>query len=539
MKKDVIILFIKKIQNHDLFYSLMIGILIRYSIALYTIQPNDIIVWFKESLNVIYGLGIYERPYFAYPPIWGYILGVFLKFSSLIFNPREYGYYIKEFHQLDYVTGMVSGFVTTPLFNFLYKTPLIITDIIIGYLIYKVILELKNDKRFAIYAFNLWFFNPLVILVSSYIGKFDNILTLFILLIAIFVYKRNWFFTGISLGLGIFTKIYPIIFLPIILILILVEKITDRYQFKKIILNLLYLFFGIFLTSSIIILPLLFNDEYGRLFSPFTRIETGVGVGGMSIWSVRYLTGHEWIYDWAHTHTKFVISTLFKIQFSLILFITVLFIFKYIKSKEKLITYYIFTLIILISYLTNYTLNPPYLLWIFPLLIILGTYTGFGYNSYKKIMLIIFIYGVISTSAFLLAPLLKNNAPFIIYILEIILILSLLIRIGNIYLNSLLILTISGITFYYAIKGIWSDLAPFAIFTNILDLKNIDEYTIRYISIKGLFNNTVSSDIYLLTGLLVNYCFILVFVSIIKYLWIRDHILINNLKKIMGKVSRK
>src|SRR5712692_9671176 len=55
---------------------LAVGLLVRFLLAPYTAWSNDVATWFHAALSGYYGLGLYERPGFSYPPFWGYCLSV-------------------------------------------------------------------------------------------------------------------------------------------------------------------------------------------------------------------------------------------------------------------------------------------------------------------------------------------------------------------------------------------------------------------------------------------------------------------------------
>ena len=198
-----------KIKGHPLFYLTVLGILLRYALGLYTSDSYDVEVWYRTGLSILHGTGVYDRMYFAYPPVWGYILGFFVKIGGLFFDPQSFAAEVPELQGLSLMTGMISMTITSPVFNFIFKTPLFIFDFLIGYVLYRFVYEMTGSIDKAKKAFTLWFFNPLIIIVSALHGTFDVIATLFTLLAVIFIYKNNYFWGGITWMLGILTKIFP------------------------------------------------------------------------------------------------------------------------------------------------------------------------------------------------------------------------------------------------------------------------------------------------------------------------------------------
>ncbi|MDO8573214.1 MAG: glycosyltransferase family 39 protein [Candidatus Daviesbacteria bacterium] len=139
-------------------------------------------------------------------------------------------FYNKEFFS-DYTPGYLYilsflGFLKNLLilpdniFYFLLKMPAIISELIIGLLIYKEIRKYIS-KKWVILAFVLILFNPALIFNSSIWGQIDSVLTL-LLLITIILLKRNSFiFCSIFFGLALLVKPQAIALIPVFILFLI------------------------------------------------------------------------------------------------------------------------------------------------------------------------------------------------------------------------------------------------------------------------------------------------------------------------------
>lgn len=103
-----------------------------------------------------------------------------------------------------------------------FKLPAILADIATGYLIYKIISKLKNEKLGLVGAL-LYVFNPAIFANSTLWGQVDSLTALFSLF-AIYVFPISYPLSSISLAIGTLTKPQAAFILPAILCLFQVHK---------------------------------------------------------------------------------------------------------------------------------------------------------------------------------------------------------------------------------------------------------------------------------------------------------------------------
>jgi Gpi18-like mannosyltransferase len=93
----------------------------------------------------------------------------------------------------------------------LVKLPFILSDIGLGYLIYKIVLKIKPNK--AILAASFFLFNPVLIYNSTIWGQTDSLINLFAILGIYLIFQKKYF-PGIFIFLsGFLFKLSLIIYI--------------------------------------------------------------------------------------------------------------------------------------------------------------------------------------------------------------------------------------------------------------------------------------------------------------------------------------
>lgn len=218
-----------------------IGLLIRFLIMPFAFHGNDL-------------LYVYYAPFkFLETGAWDPYL-----FSRLNFSPEQYGYYppvtffihsmflflFKPFlpvlHNLFsvYETWISAWGGNTihyadilqghQLFRtlFIFKVPYLIFDFGTGWFLYQL---LKADKEKSRFAYKLWMLNPFVLHSCYALGQIDIITTFFTMAVIYSIFKGWRYCACILLALGIMTKIFPILFVPFV-VLILATTFGQRLK---------------------------------------------------------------------------------------------------------------------------------------------------------------------------------------------------------------------------------------------------------------------------------------------------------------------
>jgi len=118
-----------------------------------------------------------------------------------------------------WVLGKVRGFLPDEL---LYKVPAILSDLLTGYLIYRIAIKYVNEKKSLIIT-SLYVFNPAIIYNSTLWGQIDSIVILFSLL-SLFLVEKNIILSAVFLALGTLVKPQVAFLTPLILFLLFKSK---------------------------------------------------------------------------------------------------------------------------------------------------------------------------------------------------------------------------------------------------------------------------------------------------------------------------
>ena len=199
-------------MKHPLITLLVVGLIIRFVLAPLLTFNIDMGYWTHVIGVFENGFGLYGTAGYYYTPIWGYILGGVMFFNDMI-NMADMGTFLDPLASMINDEFKVSDFVTSLSFNVSVKIPLIITDIVTGVLIYKLVERWTGSQTKSALAFLLWFLSPLVITESAVHGTFDNFSVMFTLLAIMFCLDRKYIIAGAAFSVAVFTKFFPIFFI--------------------------------------------------------------------------------------------------------------------------------------------------------------------------------------------------------------------------------------------------------------------------------------------------------------------------------------
>jgi len=223
-----------------------------------------------------------------------------------------------------------------PFILLILKLPYLIFDFGTGWLIYR----LTQNKRYL----NFWLFNPISLYLIYIQGNFDIIPTFFTLACLYFLSVKKDYLGYLSLGIGIALKIYPILFLPFILL---------KYSpsLKKIIISTIITFIPLILS----LIPYIFQANF---YSSF------IGSG---------LT------------QKLLENKLFNIPVFPLLYLIILFIFYLSKTKnldrQLLLLFFIFV--------STVNFHPQWLIWFLPFII------PYFYSKSKYLLVFVFVFSLL------------------------------------------------------------------------------------------------------------------------------------------------
>lgn len=250
-----------------LFLIFLVGTAIRLIMAPLLTYEYDIYHWGVIMQNINSGNGLYELTGYFYLPVWGYIVGFIDMIWNAILSVDIFGVSVTDlFPMCDLEHRWHLSTITSPEFNVAMKIPLIITDMIVGYLVYKTVFDITSDSKKAYAAFGLWYLCPIIMYMSGSQAMFDNISALFLLLCIIFVRKDRYLLAGIFLGLATLLKLFPLV-----CVLILISYVIKKYSEKnEIIRKLVLSVTGFLLITVAVMLPNAINGDLATALTVIT-----------------------------------------------------------------------------------------------------------------------------------------------------------------------------------------------------------------------------------------------------------------------------
>lgn len=191
-----------------------------------------------------------------------------LKFYSL---PGWTDYMPGFFYYL-WIAGSFFKALGSSLTPFWVKLPVILADMGVGLLLYKILL--KKSFKIAVFAYLSYVLNPVVMFTNSIWGQTDGLIALFVLLAAYFLAeKKNYVVSSLFWVLALLVKPQALAALPVLLLYLLFNKKYKKTLFFILLSLLLVVVLGLPFfakTNPIFGIPILISKMSNE--SPFTSV---------------------------------------------------------------------------------------------------------------------------------------------------------------------------------------------------------------------------------------------------------------------------
>jgi len=260
---------------------LIAGLLIRFVLMPVFSYGYEVSHWAYTIENIRSGNGLYEISGYYYTPVWGYILGA-VSWIMDVFGLDTLASRFDEVLPLQDAWWACIADVTTIQFNIIVTLPLIFCDILVGYLIYRMVREDTGDERKAAVGFALWFLCPIVIFASSVQAMFDTFCVLFMVLSIFLLRRQRYLLCGVAMALAILTKVFPGFLLLALLAYILAKNRGNRPEAVR---AVALLAAGLIITSVLVYIPQIMDGTFLYSFS-FLTDRMGIGLSSSGEWSI-------------------------------------------------------------------------------------------------------------------------------------------------------------------------------------------------------------------------------------------------------------
>jgi hypothetical protein len=354
--------------KHDLFVPALLGIALRIMLMPFFIWPHDIVAQQFSLISVLNHYDPYSLSVSMYPPF------VYMLFHPLLLTASRAGltfrfYIFPATFNAGMHTDLVTSYFGDPTFLVFWKFPLLFFDLLTSLLVYGLTKELTRNPSKAKKGFILWFFNPFVLITSYIHGAFDVIAVFFILLGIHFLAKNEYLLSGISFGLGGITKISPFLIAIPLSALIFCKK-TD--ESSKVFSRKRWSITATFLAGCMIpiLISILWNLNYYHSLITSTLNELSIN-GGLNQW---FFAANSEIRSIFFSPNMNVLTKIIYF-YPLISLIPLLFIRKILWNSEvNLYAILLFSALslVIVYFVSPATVCPQYILWLVPILTVLS-----------------------------------------------------------------------------------------------------------------------------------------------------------------------
>lgn len=253
----------------------LVGLLIRFSIMPFSFHGHDIFFIYYSPFKFI-EQGAWDPYLFLkesypqihnryYPPVLFFIIsGFLLLFKPLLpqlnslFSLFESWNFAWEGNTVHYADILMDYQLFRTLFIF--KIPYLIFDFGIGWFLFQI---LRSDERKSLLSYKLWMLNPFVLHSVYALGQVDIITTFFVMAAIYCISINRCYWTMVLLGLGILTKMFPILLAPFA-ILLLGNTFKERSKLSlAIIIPLIVILLPFYFSSNNTIFEALFFSHGG------------------------------------------------------------------------------------------------------------------------------------------------------------------------------------------------------------------------------------------------------------------------------------
>jgi hypothetical protein len=237
---------------------------IREVLAPFTGHPFDFELWLRLGYYVSQG----RDPYSITAPVPGLSFPG-AQYMTWIGYPPTWAFLQVGLYRFYLILGVKDRF----LYYFIVKQPMVIADLVAGYLLFRLISDLKNDGA-GTSAFVFWMLCPFVIIISSVWGIFDQIIL--VLVLGSILTVRETQKSALMESLGFLLKVLPLIYFPL---MAFVQETKQKIA--------IYLTVSVGSSILFVLLPYVFFKDWNlsQLIGVGVSVASKLG-GSMNYWIV-------------------------------------------------------------------------------------------------------------------------------------------------------------------------------------------------------------------------------------------------------------
>jgi hypothetical protein len=197
---------------------LLVGFALRFLLAPLTAWGLDTTFFAFSDTNLLFAGSAYRADTFYNPPLGPIVELPGVALLAVLVPAHQLIQFVPGLVPVATTTGMFAPYLPSPLFLLAMKTPLLLADGAVALLLYRLVRQ-DGSQRWATLAAAGWFLNPLVFWASAVHGEVDTLAALGVLGVLYAWRHGHPLAGGIALGLGAAAKVYPLLFLPVAVLL--------------------------------------------------------------------------------------------------------------------------------------------------------------------------------------------------------------------------------------------------------------------------------------------------------------------------------
>lgn len=370
-------LWLQRVVFHPIFLWALAGTVLRLLLAPYTSWTNDVLPSYFATRDLAMFGTPYATLHYTYPPLFAF-LAFPLDFLAMVFGSPVVQY-VPSMVPVAQTTSMIVPVVTSPLFNLATKAPMIVSDLLVGWLLYSALAP--TSAKAARRAFVLWYLNPLVVLVGSMQGQFDSLPALCVLAASIALVERRWWVAGLALAAAIALKAYAVYLLPVFGAFLLAELFPEAPSLLAALRRLLepraVRAAGAFVAATGVSLLVFFLPSAGFGVLAVTRRTATLDPGGFSGVALFFqIVGWNLIPLANYGTVAVVISTGLVVATAVVALFVAVRVSPFLRAPSPFDAFLVLNqaiVVVLVAVLVLSPLvNPQYLVWLLPSLILLA-----------------------------------------------------------------------------------------------------------------------------------------------------------------------
>lgn len=263
-----------KSKNHGLLILILLfALIVRvYISSMITGYPNDMACWTAWSSASV-GKGLFE---------------VYTNVAFLDYPPG----YLFVLYGIGNIAKIANIEVGTEAYYMLLKAPAIISDVAMGWILYRLCIKKLLPTMGLILAF-LYIFNPLIILDSAAWGQIDAVLVLVIAGYLIYLYKENIIAASLLFVTGLLIKPQMLFFAPVLAV-VFIQYIGKRGWLKALKVFLISLFGGAAL-FAVVVFPFTQGRQWYWIFAKYMGTISSYNYITLNSANIFGLLGLNWV----------------------------------------------------------------------------------------------------------------------------------------------------------------------------------------------------------------------------------------------------